>query len=207
MVFQSADRASDIIWRSIRYSMLRNEREEVFHIINTIGHEAGISRIRIFNKEGHITFSTDPPKWGSSWIRRRRPATPAMLRRSPSRVCTGPTACAFTRPPDGTRVLGLIRPIENEPDCSNAACHAHAAGNQVLGVLDTNLSLAAVDQVVARSQRQIVVFTLASIIILSLISAGLIRATVHKPVRQLTEGTRHVAEGELDYSLPVAQRR
>ena len=43
MVFQSADRNSDIIWRSIRYSMLRNEREEVFHIINTIGHEAGIS--------------------------------------------------------------------------------------------------------------------------------------------------------------------
>jgi two-component system NtrC family sensor kinase len=37
-----------------------------------------------------------------------------------------------------------------------------------------------------------------------LISAGLIRVTVHKPVRQLTEGTRHVAEGKLDYSLPVA---
>ena len=56
MVFQSADRTSDIIWRSIRYSMLRNQREEVFHIINTIGHEAGISRIRIFNKEGQHFF-------------------------------------------------------------------------------------------------------------------------------------------------------
>ncbi len=65
MVFQSADRASDIIWRSIRYSMLRNEREEVFHIINTIGHEAGIGRIRIFNGEGQITFSTDPSEVGS----------------------------------------------------------------------------------------------------------------------------------------------
>jgi two-component system NtrC family sensor kinase len=100
--------------------------------------------------------------------------------------------------------LGLIRPIENEPDCSNAACHAHAPGNQVLGVLDTNLSLAAVDQVVARSQRESVVYTMVSILILSLISAGLIRATVHNPVRHLTEGTRQVAEGELNYSLPVA---
>ena len=104
---------------------------------------------------------------------------------------------------DGTRVSGLIRPIENEPDGFNAACHSHVAGHQVLGVLDTNLSLAAVDQVMARSQREVAVFTIASIIILSLISAGLIRLTVHKPVRQLTEGTRHVAEGELDYSLPV----
>ncbi len=100
--------------------------------------------------------------------------------------------------------MGLIRPIENEPDCSNAACHAHAPGNQVLGVLDTNLSLAAVDQVAARGQRESVVYTLASIILLSLISAGLIRATVHNPVRRLTEGTRHVAEGELNYSLPVS---
>ena len=50
--FQSADNISKTIRRSIRYSMLRNEREEVFHIIDTLGHENGISRIRIFNKEG-----------------------------------------------------------------------------------------------------------------------------------------------------------
>ena len=60
---------------------------------------------------------------------------------------------------DGTRVLGLIRPIENEADCSNAACHAHTAGNQVLGVLDTNLSLAAMDKLRRSGQRQSVVYT------------------------------------------------
>jgi two-component system NtrC family sensor kinase len=64
LVFQSADPTSDIIWRSTRYSMLRNQREEVFHTIKTVGREAGISRIRIFNKEGQITFSTDPQEVG-----------------------------------------------------------------------------------------------------------------------------------------------
>ena len=64
IIFQSADRISDTIRRSIRYSMLRNQREEVFHIINTIGHENGISRIRIFNKEGQISFSTDDQEVG-----------------------------------------------------------------------------------------------------------------------------------------------
>ena len=64
IIFQSADRISDTIRRSIRYSMLRNQREEVFHIINTIGHENGISRIRIFNKEGQISFSTDDKEVG-----------------------------------------------------------------------------------------------------------------------------------------------
>ena len=203
MVFQSADRNSDIIWRSIRYSMLRNQREEVFHIINTIGHEAGISRIRIFNKEGQITFSTDPQEVGQFVDKKAEACYACHAQAQPLKRLNRPDRLRIYNAADGTRILGLIRPIENEPDCSNAACHAHAVGNQVLGVLDTNLSLVAADQVVARSQRQIVVFTIASIIILSLISAGLIRVTVHKPVRQLTEGTRHVAEGELDYSLPV----
>jgi len=204
MVFQTADRASDIIWRSIRYSMLRNEREEVFHIINTIGHEAGIGRIRIFNPEGHITFSTDPSEVGTFVDKKGEACYACHAQAQPLTRLHRPDRLRIYKAPDGTRVLGLIRPIENEPDCSNAACHAHAPGSQVLGVLDTNLSLASVDQVAARSQRESVIFTLASIILLSLISAGLIRATVHNPVRHLTEGTRHVAEGELNYSLPVS---
>jgi two-component system NtrC family sensor kinase len=203
MVFQSADRNSDIIWRSIRYSMLRNQREEVFHIINTIGHEPGISRIRIFNNEGQITFSTDAKEVGQFVDKKAEACYACHAQAQPLTRLNRPDRLRIYKVADGTRVLGLIQPIENEPDCSNAACHAHAAGNQVLGVLDTNLSLASVDQVVARSQRQIAVFTIASIILLSLISAGLIRITVHKPVRRLTAATRHVAEGELDYSLPV----
>jgi len=203
MVFQSADRTSDIIWRSIRYSMLRNQREEVFHIINTIGHEAGISRIRIFNKEGQITFSTDPMEVGQFVDKKGEACYACHAQAQPLTRLNRPDRLRIYKVADSMRVLGLIRPIENEPDCSNAACHAHAAGHQVLGVLDTNLSLAAVDQVVGRSQRQIAIFTIASIILVSLISAGLIRVTVHNPVRDLTEATRHVAEGELDYSSPV----
>jgi two-component system NtrC family sensor kinase len=204
MIFQSADRTSDIIWRSIHYSMLRNQREEVFHIINTIGHEAGISRIRIFNKEGQIPFSTDPQEVGQFVDKKAEACYVCHAQSQPLTRLNRPDRLRIYKAADGTRVLGLIRPIENEPDCSNAACHVHAASDQVLGVLDTNLSLAPVDQVVARRQRQIALFTLASIVLLSLISAGLIRVTVHNPVRHLTEGTRHVAEGELDYSLPVA---
>src|SRR5208282_2830870 len=161
-------------------------------------------RIRIFNKEGQITLSTDPPEVGRLVDKKAEACYACHAQAQPLKRLHRPDRLRIYRAADGTRMLGLIRPIENEPDCSNAACHAHAAGSQVLGVLDTNLSLASVDQVVARSQREIVLFTLASIIILSLISAALIRATVHNPVRQLTEGTRHVAEGDLNYSLPVA---
>jgi two-component system NtrC family sensor kinase len=204
LIYQSADRISDTIWRSIRYSMLRNQREEVFHIINTIGHESGISRIRIFNKEGQITFSTDTQEVGQFVDKKAEACYACHAQAQPLTRLDRPDRMRIYRARNGTRSLGLIRPIENEPDCSNAACHAHTGGNQVLGVLDTNLSLASVDQAFAASQRRIVFFTIAALLIVGLISGGLIWVTVHKPVRQLTEGTRHVAQGDLDYSLPVA---
>ncbi len=202
IVFQSADRISDTIRRSIRYSMLRNQREEVFHIINTIGHENGISRIRIFNRDGQISFSTDDQEVGQYVDKKGEECYACHTQAQPLARLERPDRMRIYRAHDGTRVLGLIQPIENEADCSSAACHAHTGDSQVLGVLDTNLSLAAADAAVAKHQRQALVFTAASLLVVSLFSTWLIWLTVHKPVRRLTEGTRAVAQGNLDYSLP-----
>ena len=54
----TAQRVSDIVKRSTQYSMLLNRREDIYHIINTIGSEPGIEAIRIYNKKGEISFST-----------------------------------------------------------------------------------------------------------------------------------------------------
>ncbi|MBZ5670770.1 MAG: HAMP domain-containing protein [Acidobacteriia bacterium] len=206
IIFQDADRISDTVRRSIRYSMLRNQREEVFHIINTIGHENGISRIRIFSKEGQISFSTDEKEVGQFVDKKAEACYACHAQAQPLTRLDRPDRMRIYTARDGTRVLGLIRPIENEADCSNAACHAHSGGSQVLGVLDTNVSLAAADLTVAQHQGQLVIFTAAAILIVSLFSTWLIWMTVHKPVRRLTEGTRHVAQGDLDYLLPETGR-
>ena len=202
IIFQDADRISDTVRRSIRYSMLRNQREEVFHIINTIGHENGISRIRIFSREGKISFSTDEKEVGQFVDKKAEACYACHAQAQPLTRLDRPDRMRIYPTRDGTRVLGLIRPIENEADCSNAACHAHSGGSQVLGVLDTNVSLAAADLAVAQHQGQLVIFTAAAILIVSLFSTWLIWVTVHKPVRRLAEGTRHVAQGDLDYLLP-----
>jgi two-component system NtrC family sensor kinase len=204
MVFLSADRISDLIRRSIRHSMLRDQREEVFQIINTIGHQPGISKIRIFNKEGKITFSTDSQELGHVVDKKAEACYACHTEAQPLKRLDRPDRMRIYVARDGGRVLGLISPIENEPDCSNAACHAHSAvGNQVLGVLDTDLSLSAVDESLLVRQRKLAFFTGLSILMVSLISVVLIWVMVRKPVRELIEGTRHVGEGDLDYSIPV----
>ena len=104
---------------------------------------------------------------------------------------------------DGSRVLGIITPIENQPACSNAECHAHPASTQILGVLDTNLSLAKVDESLAQDRhRMMAYFTVALITLLGL-SGVFIGNVVHAPLRMLKHGTERVAKGELGAQIPV----
>src|SRR5207302_6330849 len=56
----SAERVSDVIKRSTTYYMLRNDREGLYHVMSTIADEPGMVRVRIFDRDGRISYSTDP---------------------------------------------------------------------------------------------------------------------------------------------------
>src|SRR6516225_8407004 len=59
LILQAADRITDLILRSTHYEMLHHDREALYNVIHELGTEPGIRRIRIFNKEGRITISTE----------------------------------------------------------------------------------------------------------------------------------------------------
>src|SRR5579863_5209890 len=56
----SAQRVSDVIRRSTAYYMLRNDREGLYHTIQTMAEEPGIAKVRVFDQTGRIGYSTDP---------------------------------------------------------------------------------------------------------------------------------------------------
>ncbi len=106
----------------------------------------------------------------------------------------------------GERIIGLISPIENEPSCYNADCHAHPASQSVLGVLDVTMSLAKVDETIAAGQRTMMADVVLGGVVISIIFGGLIWMMVYRPVKKLTVGTHHVAEGDLDFKIDVSSR-
>jgi two-component system NtrC family sensor kinase len=203
-VFLSADGLSDLIRRSLRYSMQRDQRDEVFQIINTIGHQPSISKIRIFNKEGRITFSTYQPEVGQYVDKSAEACYACHAKAKPLTRLDRPDRMRIYKGKDGQRILGLISPIYNEPDCANASCHAHSSpDSRVLGVLDTDLTLGQVDSSLAASQQRLMAMTAVAMLAVSLISIGMVWFMVRNPVRELTAGTQRVAMGELDYKIPV----
>jgi len=203
MVLESADRISDLIQRSTHYQMMRNDREALYQVITTIGNEPGIRRIRIFNEEGRISFSTDPEEVNTLVDKRAEACYACHAQEAPLTRLDRPDRARIFTDAQGRRVLGVIRPIENQPACSNSGCHAHPAGRRILGVIDTDLSLASVDAKLAEHQTSLVGFLGLVVVLISLLSVLFIWAVVHKPVRELIAGTEKVARGDLDYRLPV----
>ena len=65
MVLLSAERVSDIIQSATRHEMLSIDRASLSQQIGDIGHEPGIDRVRIFNKEGLISFSSEAGEVGT----------------------------------------------------------------------------------------------------------------------------------------------
>src|SRR6185436_5693088 len=61
---QHAAQTSAVIERALRYGMLLNRKDEVHAALRNIAHEPGIRSIRVYDKLGRITFSSDAREVG-----------------------------------------------------------------------------------------------------------------------------------------------
>jgi two-component system NtrC family sensor kinase len=200
-LINSAIQASDLIKRSTRHSMLKNDRENLSNIITTIGLEEGMEGIRIYNKPGQIAFSDDIHEVGTK-VNKTTEQCYVCHGQEPARVHLGPKErFRILNSSQGYRVLGLINPVENEPACYNASCHAHSPKDKLLGLLDVKMSLKSVDEEIARTRQRVILFSSIMIFITALLFAGAILRQVHIPIRKLAKGTKEVAHLNLDYSI------
>lgn len=181
-----AERVSDVIHRSASYDMLRNDRHALQTLVETIGRQRGMVGVRILNASGRVSFSTDRAEVGKLLF------------------TSMPAVGARTYSANGERVVQIIHPIRNAPSCSSAACHAHPATQQVLGLLDTEVSLADADAEVLLATRNFIAYSAIAIVLTLLASGIFVWRFVHEPVRALRDGTECVARGDLGVQIDVS---
>jgi len=201
----SAERMSDVVTRATTYHMLRNDREALYRSIDTMASEPGVVRIRIFNQEGKISFSSDAAEVNTYVNKRGEACYACHAQAQPLTKLNRPDRFRIFKS-DGARVLGIITPIENRPSCSSAECHAHPAEQQVLGVLDTNVSLARADANLRESSLRMGAYTLVAMVLIAVLTGMFIWRMVHLPVKKLTAGTERLTHGQLGYQLDIVSR-
>ncbi len=201
---QGADQLSETIVSSTFWDMLENHRPALHREMITIGKQKGIEKVRLFNRTGKIMFSSSEGEIGHSLDKKYEACIACHAADQPITRPPTKARARIYRAADGHRVLGMIRPIHNETRCWNSGCHAHSREENVLGVLDVNLSLAETDARIAADQRRMI---LLAVLIMATISTVLLwfgERLVLRPVRELIAGTRRVAAGDLHTMLPAA---
>jgi len=171
-------------------------------VMANMADQPGIVRVRILNSEGVISYSSLPSEVGGT-VNKDAESCYACHEQSKPLARLKRTDRFRVYHNGNSRVLGVITPIENQASCANAACHAHPASVQILGVLDTNLSLDKVDASLAGERRTMLAYTGVALMLVVILSGLFIWLVVRNPLRALQAGTKRVAKGELGVQIPV----
>jgi len=204
-MIREVNQFSDTVKRSTHYAMLENRWGDAFQIMETIGKQEGVYRVRVFNKEGVILFSTDRSEVGKAVDKQAESCYACHAAERPLERLQLPDRTRIFPAADGHRLLGMITPLYNEAECSEG-CHVHAQTRRVLGVLDITMSLEEVDREITALRRNRLATGVLSVAALAIMLSLIVRRGVVRPVRALVEGTRRVGEGDLSYRLPIESR-
>ncbi len=192
----------EYVRKSTRYGMLAYQKLIIQQTIEAIGSEEGVLNIRIFNRQGRITYSSNKKDIGT-----------ILDKTSP--VCTGchtedehpkDTKTWSIKKEKDYRVLNIVQPIYNEPACYTSTCHFHPKDQKVLGLVEANLSLALLDKSIKQQGIAMIIYVLVFLFVISVVLCTILWKFVSTPVSLLAQGMERVAAGDLDYQVTINTR-
>ncbi|MCF8211252.1 MAG: HAMP domain-containing protein, partial [Rhodoferax sp.] len=194
---------SELIVKSTRYAMLLNEQEITEKIVQDIGRQKGIERVRIIDKDGTIIHSSQPKEEGYTVEQSSEPCVNCHLEGKPLTKVPDEKRWKIYESTSGHRVLGAMQPINNEPSCSSASCHEHKANQSVLGIVDIAYSLEEVDSTLLLHSNYLLLIA-AGVVLFVAASVGLLmQRLIYVPLTDLESGAKRVALGDLEHNIPI----
>lgn len=202
VMITGADQLSGSIASATWHAMLADQRQSAYEIMQTIATKQGINRIRIFNKEGRVMFSTVAGDSGSV-DKDAEACSMCHASGQPLVKLDIPSRARVFASQHGPRTLGIVTPVYNEPACSEAACHAHPASQHVLGVIDVAMDLSTVDSEIALIQQRVMMISGVLVGLTAVFIILFVRRYVQGPVGKLIEGMRAVSVMHLDKPVQI----
>lgn len=200
-----ADQLSRSITGATWHAMLDDDRKAAYQIMRVIADKQGVDRIRMYNREGRLVFSTDPGEQTSVANSSNEVCASCHSKDAIRNRPTDDARVRYAKSPDGVKTINMVAPIYNEPSCSNASCHAHRASTKVLGVVDVALNLDPVQRQTKAITLQTIIWTLLEVGIGAAFVILFTRRFVATPIRGLIAGTKAVSAMELDRPIDIGR--
>jgi len=205
-VTENSGQLSRVVIGSTRFAMLQNKPTHVSQIIQDVGDQPGIEKVRILSKDGVIIHSSNNSEVGMK-VDQATEACVACHEDEKSRAESpqfGRTR--FFSDEKGKRMLGSTAVIHNEPTCAGSGCHRPVAEQPVLGVLDIVYPLDAIEHSLRSSTYTIFGLSFGFIVLAGFLVAYLVHRMIYLPLKDLESGADKLASGDLENMIPVRSR-
>ena len=221
-ISNNTEQLSKTIEKILRFSMLKNRREEISLAVHSIAETEEIKSARILNHQGQIIYTSKQTELNKNI--------------SPnSQLCKSchNEGAEISKPDikdfnqysinEQSKVINYSLPIYNEPECSNA-CHSptnegelvngekteiassiHDPSEVILGFIEIEVSTDRVIKSLKETQLLLISLTALFAFLASIIAYFSIKYIIGKPVNNLVEGTKRVAQGDFEHSIPLGK--
>ncbi|WP_421901389.1 PAS domain S-box protein [Maridesulfovibrio sp.] len=195
---------SDTVLLSLHHAMMLDSKEFIQNDINNISRQGEIKSIRVINKKGQIIYSNDPdeihnvidikspPCWNCHQLD-NPPATMSLEQRTRMKTI------------NGEKIMGIMTPIPNSEGCAPGPCHVHSVDEQLLGLLDLEISTEKKDSILATFEKAN--FGIALVVFIATFGALFVFAYnfIFKPIRALITATRKFGSAQDFVEIQLAQ--
>jgi len=196
---------SDLVKKSVRYGMLTYNKEAIQETIDDLGSAKDVRGIKLFDSQGTIYYSSKLDEIGQKVDRSARACQGCHVDpQKSSETLTKDSQWTTYQGSEGYNLLTFIDPVYNEPSCSRAACHVHSPDQRVLGILESEFSLAAVDKDIEEQTLHTTVYAVVFMGVISVILSLILRKFVLKPVTSLSSAMGTVAQGDLERTVTAS---
>jgi len=201
-VVHGSESIAQAILLSLDRDMRMNQSEGVRELVEAVGQHAGISSVRIYNKDGRVSYSSRPEEVGQQVDTRANACVQCHTGSAPPAQELRPeNRSRIYRSSSGEDLLATVYVIANRPSCQGSGCHSSPRQQRVLGVLDVAMSLEPAQARLAAATRNAMLIALAAAAIIAAALFLIVRRSVQRPINRMVRATRRIASG--GESLPV----
>ena len=198
---------AETIYLTIGHEMRVNRRDAIRETVEAVGRQEGIEGVRIFNKDGKISFSSKPEEVGRMVARQEEACVACHSGPDPEHEIHPDNRSRVFQDAEGHTVLGTIRVIPNQPGCQGAGCHASPREQMVLGVLDVAVSLEPAQKRLASASWKAFLVSMVAVSLITGVLYWIIVRSVRRPLDIVIAATRRVAQGDPAVQVPRGAAR
>jgi two-component system NtrC family sensor kinase len=205
-VTRNSVQLSRVVISSTRFAMLQNKPSQVNQIIQDVGDQKNIEKVRILSKDGTIIHSSNPKEIGTIVDQEAESCLACHLDEKSRQESPIMGRSRFFYSESGKRLLGSTAVIHNEPTCAGAGCHASVEKESVLGVLDIIYPLDEIENTLRSNTFTVFGLSFGFVILAGLLISYLVNRMIYLPLRDLDDGADRLAAGDLENTIPVRSK-